>query len=563
MGSSSSITAASAHTQHWPPGVPKRIELPRTTLFYNLQVAAARYPSKPAIVYYDSPLPYQRLFEEAEALAGYLARVCGVRRGDRVLLFMQNSPQFVIAFYAILRADAMVVPVNPMNLTEELRHYVSDSDATTALCGQELYPQLQPLLAEGALKHAIVAAYSDYVTSPTPLNLPDAVRTPPQPPADAGAVAWREALAAGARSGPHTAGPDDLCVMPYTSGTTGRPKGCIHTHATVMSTVAIMAAWSGGHADAVLLGTLPLFHVTGMQGSMNLPIYHGATTVLMTRWDRDTAAQLIERYRVEAWTNISTMAIDFLANPNLPRYDISSLRRIGGGGAAMPEAVARRLKDLTGLDYIEGYGLSETIAPTHINPEHRPKKQCLGIPICNTEALVIDPDTLAPLAQGEIGEIVSSGPQIFKGYWKSPQATAECFIEIGGRRFFRTGDLGRVDEDGYFFIVDRLKRMINASGYKVWPAEVEAIMYEHPDVQEACIIGSIDPHRGETVKALVVLKGGSRGRVSPEEIIGWCRTHMAAYKMPRAVEFVDSLPKSATGKVQWRQLQEREAARRG
>jgi fatty-acyl-CoA synthase len=365
------------------------------------------------------------------------------------------------------------------------------------------------------------------------------------------------------RPGPHLAGPDDLCVMPYTSGTTGRPKGCIHTHATVMSTVAIMAAWSGGHQDVVLLGTLPLFHVTGMQGSMNLPIYHGATTVLMTRWDRDTAAQLIERYRVEAWTNISTMAIDFLANPHLSRYDISSLRRIGGGGAAMPEAVARRLKELTGLDYIEGYGLSETIAPTHINPEHRPKQQCLGIPICNTEARVINPDTLEPLPAGEIGEIVSSGPQIFKGYWKSPHATADCFVDLDGKRFFRTGDLGRVDEDGYFFIVDRLKRMINASGYNVWPAEVEAIMYGHPDVQEACVIGSMDAHRGETVKALVVLKAGSRGRVSPEEIIGWCRSHMAAYKIPRAVEFVDSLPRSATGKVQWRQLQEREAARRG
>jgi fatty-acyl-CoA synthase len=338
--------------------------------------------------------------------------------------------------------------------------------------------------------------------------------------------------------------------MPYTSGTTGRPKGCIHTHATVMSTVVIASQWGAGHQDNVILGTLPLFHVTGMQASMNLPLYLGATIVLMTRWERDTAAQLIARYRVDGWTNISTMAIDFLASSELGRHDLSSLARIGGGGAAMPEAVARRLKELTGLDYIEGYGLSETIAPTHINPNHRPKRQCLGIPVCNTESLVIDPDTLAVLPQGEVGEIVSSGPQIFKGYWNNPQATAECFLEIDGKRFFRTGDLGRIDEDGYFFIVDRLKRMINAAGYKVWPAEVEAIMYGHPDVQEACVVGALDPHRGETVKALVVLKSASRGQVSPEEIIGWCRTHMAAYKIPRRVEFVDTLPKSATGKVQ-------------
>ena len=224
----------------------------------------------------------------------------------------------------------------------------------------------------------------------------------------------------------------------------------------------------------------------------------------------------------------------------------------------MPEAVAKRLKDLTGLDYIEGYGLSETIAPTHINPPDRPKKQCLGIPICDTDARVVNPDTLEELGPGAVGEIISSGPQIFRGYWKNPDATAACFVELDGKRFFRTGDLGRYDEDGYFFIVDRLKRMINASGYKVWPAEVEGMLYAQPDVQEACIIATNDPHRGETVKALIVLRAERRGKVSAEEIIGWCRDHMAAYKIPRVIEFADSLPKSATGKVQWRLLQERE-----
>ncbi len=481
-----------------------------------------------------------------------------MKRGDRVLLFMQNSPQFIIGYYGILRADAMVVPVNPMNLAEELRHYVSDSDAAVILTGQELYPQVKPLLGQAGLRHAVVAAYSDYATQPMDLDLPEAVRRQRQTIADAGVTLWSDALGAELVPGPHLAGPDDLCVMPYTSGTTGKPKGCIHTHSTVMSTIVSGALWFGVSPDATLLGTLPLFHVTGMQSSMNQPVFTGGTVVLMTRWDRDTAARLIQRYQVDGWTNISTMAIDFLANPDLAKYDISSLSRIGGGGAAMPEAVAKRLQDLTGLDYIEGYGLSETIAPTHINPPDRPKRQCLGIPICDTDARVINPDTLEELGPEEVGEIVSSGPQIFRGYWKNPQATAACFIELDGKRFFRTGDLGRYDEEGYFFIVDRLKRMINASGYKVWPAEVEAILYGHPDVQEACIIGTNDPHRGETVKALIVLKPDRRGKVSPEEIIGWCRDHMAAYKIPRLVEFADSLPKSATGKVQWRLLQERE-----
>jgi len=548
------------HYAHWPAGLPKSLPFPETSVFDNLRISAARYPDKPLAWFYDSPLSYGRALAQAEALAGFLQQRCGVRRGDRVLLFMQNSPQFIIGFYAILRADAMVVPVNPMNLTEELRHYVDDSDARVALCGQELYGQIAPLVGQG-LERVVVAAYSDYLVQPTELHVPEVVAAPRVALSGPEAVAWTDALAEGLRAGPHLAGPEDLCVMPYTSGTTGRPKGCIHTHATVMSTIVIMTHWSGSHQDATVLCTLPLFHVTGMQGSMNAPIYSGASVVLMTRWDRHTAAQLIQRYQVDGWTNISTMAIDFLANPELPRYDLSSLRRIGGGGAAMPGPVAQRLKVLTGLDYIEGYGLSETIAPTHINPDARPKKQCLGIPVCNTDARVIDPDTLEELGPHKIGEIVSSGPQIFKGYWKNPEATRECFVELDGKPFFRTGDLGRYDEDGYFFIVDRLKRMINASGYKVWPAEVEAIMYGHPEVQEACVIGTRDPHRGETVKALVVLKGDSRGKVSPEEIIGWCRSHMAAYKIPRTVEFVDSLPKSATGKIQWRALQELENQR--
>jgi fatty-acyl-CoA synthase len=548
----------SPHYRFWPKHLPHSMAFPATSLVFNLEVSAARYPDKPLLVYYGTPLSFARVLAEVEALAGWLQQRCGVRRGDRVLLFMQNSPQFVIGYYAILRADAMAVPVNPMNLADELRHYVDDSGAATILTGQELYPQVRPLLEGSGLRRAVVAAYSDYVTQPTDLPLPDAVQAPRSVIAEPGVTLWRDAIGARLAPGPHLAGPDDLCVMPYTSGTTGKPKGCIHTHATVMSTVVIGSAWFGAHQDSVVLGTLPMFHVTGMQASMNNPIYTGSTVVLMTRWDRDTAARLIERYRIDGWTNISTMAIDFLANPKLHEYDLSSLNRIGGGGAAMPEAVARRLKDLTGLDYVEGYGLSETIAPTHINPPDWPKRQCLGIPICNTDARVINPDTLQALGPGEVGEIVSSGPQIFKGYWNSPQASAECFIELDGKRFFRTGDLGCYDEDGYFFITDRLKRMINASGYKVWPAEVEAMLYAHPDIQEACIIGTTDPHRGETVKAVIALKAASRGRVGAEQIIDWCREHMAAYKVPRLVEFVDTLPKSATGKVQWRLLQERE-----
>jgi fatty-acyl-CoA synthase len=552
------MPALERHYRFWPEKMPHTLTYPETSLYFNLEVTAARFPSKIASIFYGTALTYRDLKHQVDALAGYLQKHCGVKRGDRVLLYMQNSPQFVIGYYAILRADAMVVPVNPMNLAAELAHYVDDAEAKVALIGQELYSNAAPHLSPGRLAHLVVAAYSDHATEPTDLNVPEVVRAPRQALAGDGVTLWSDALAAGDEPGPHLAGPDDYCVMPYTSGTTGNPKGCIHTHRTVMNTTMAGALWFGVIPDGVILGSLPLFHVTGMQGSLNQPIFWGSTVVHTLRWDRNTAAELIRRYKVTAWTSISTMAIDFLANPDLGQYDLSSLKRIGGGGAAMPEAVAQKLREVTGLDYIEGYGLSETMAPTHINPPQRPKLQCLGIPIFGTDSRIVNPDTLVELGPGEVGEIVSHGGQIFLGYWKNPQATAQAFIEIEGKSFFRTGDLARYDEDGYFFMVDRLKRMINAAGFKVWPAEVESIMYHHPDILEACVIGTQDAHRGETVKACVVLKADRRGQVSEAAIIDWCRANMAAYKYPRIVEFMETLPKSGTGKVQWRALQARE-----
>ncbi len=548
------------HYKHWPAGVPRQFALPETSLYYNLEVAATRYARKTAIFYYGGELRFAELKAQADALAGYLQQDCGVRRGDRVLLYLQNSPQFVVAYYAILRADAVVVPVNPMNLTAELAHYVSDAGAKLAICGHELLPRIAPLLAAQGLVRIIYASYADYIDPATDLPLPDFFSLP-APARTPGIVGWGEALAAGRVPGPPLAGPDDLAALPYTSGTTGKPKGCMHTHRTLMATVALAGVWTRGSPDDVALAVVPFFHITGMQMLMNGSIYLGAGIVVMTRWDRELALKLIERHQVTSWINIPTMVIDLFASANLRADSLKSLRAIAGGGAAMPEAVAKRLYELTGLEFCEGYGLTETAAPTHSNHPSRPKRQCLGIPICNTDARIIDPDTLKELGQGETGEIICCGPQVFTGYWNNPDATRAAFIEHEGKRFFRSGDLGRCDEDGYFFIVDRLKRMINASGFKVWPAEVEAMMYAHPDIQEACVIGALDAYRGETVKAVVVLKDASKGRVRAEDIIEWCKTHMAAYKYPRTVEFLDGLPKSATGKVMWRALQEQESAK--
>jgi fatty-acyl-CoA synthase len=548
------------HYKHWPAGLPHHLTAPETSLYVNLEIAARRYPDKTAIIFYDATLSYREFNAQVEALAGYLQKQCGVQRGDRVLLNMQNSPQFIISYYAILRADAMVVPVNPMLMTEELRHYVDDSGAKVAIVSQEIFSRLAPLVGATGLARAIVATYSDYLPEHTALAVPDWVRAPRADISTAGAVTWQQALDAGMQADPHLAGPDDLAVMPYTSGTTGKPKGCIHLHRSVMFSAVSSNAWSVASVpDQVSLAVLPFFHVTGMQVSMNAPIFNGGAIVVLPRWDRDVAGQLITRYGVTAWTSIPTMMIDFLSNPRLPEYDISSLRRVSGGGAAMPAAIAQKLFELTGLQYMEGYGLSETIAATHTNPPQLLKQQCLGIPLFNVDSRVVDPATMATLPPGEVGEIIMNGPQVFEGYWQDPQKTAEAFVEIDGKRFFRTGDLGYMDEDGFFFFTDRLKRMINASGFKVWPAEVEAMMYQNPAVQECCIIAARDPYRGETVKAVIVKKPGSDA--SPEDIMQWAHAKMAAYKVPKLVEFVDALPKSATGKVMWRTLQEKEMAK--
>jgi len=544
------------HFAFWPKGLPRHMSVPETNLFYNAEVSARRFPNKPYLVFYDTSISFSEFKDEAERLAGYLQQECGVKAGDRVLLYLQNSPQFVLGFYAILRANAVVVPVNPMNLAAEMRHVVEDSGAATALVAQDLYPQAKLLLG-GGLDRVVVACYADYLKRPTELRLPEFVSAPRQQIDEPGVTLWADALACDLSPTELTAGPDDLCVMPYTSGTTGRPKGCMHSHRTAMHTLVAGVQWFGIQQDATYLAVLPFFHVTGMQGSMNGPLFCGNTVVLLARWDRDVAARLIERYRVTSWTAIPTMVIDFLMNPKIGDYDLSSITRMSGGGAAMPEAIARKLQD-RGITYVEGYGLSETIAPTHINPPERAKKQCLGIPIFDVDARVVDPESLRELPVGEVGEIVVRGPQVFLGYWN--QDSRDAFVDIEGRRFFRTGDLGRTDPDGYFFMVDRLKRMINASGYKVWPAEVEAMMYQHPAIQEACVIAASDPHRGETVKCLVSLKESFRGKVTEQEIITWASQAMAAYKYPRIVEFVDTLPKSATGKIQWRALQERERA---
>ena len=564
------------HAAVWPARLPLRMNPPATPLWANLSISAWRYPEKAALVFMGKCWTYRELMAASEQMAGHLARL-GVRKGDRVLLDMQNCPQLVITHFAILRLDAVVVPVNPMNKAHELQHYITDPDVKVGVITADLAPELAQANAklpeQQRLAHMVVTQFTDVFDPQTldPAEMPSAWKDwllPRRalPSLPGGQVhAWSDLMQQphGQSLAPAQAGSEDLAVLPYTSGTTGLPKGCMHTHGTVMHNAVASGMWGSGTAENVTLCVVPMFHITGMVSLMHANIYLGATLVVMPRWDRDVAGHLISKWKVTHWTNIPTMVIDLLGSPHLEQYDLSSLVYIGGGGAAMPQAVAQRLLEQFGLRYVEGYGLTETAAPSHTNPPDQPRQQCLGIPFISVDSRVVDPDTLKELPVGESGEIVTHGPQVFKGYWKRPEATAAAFFEMDGKTFFRTGDMGRVDEQGYFFMTDRLKRMINASGFKVWPAEVEALMFKHPAIQEACIIATKDAYRGESVKAVVVLRASHKGQVSEQDIIDWCRDNMAVYKIPRAVQFADALPKSGSGKVMWRALQEAETAAQG
>jgi fatty-acyl-CoA synthase len=531
------VPADSPHFAFWPKRLPRSLTLPETSLWHNLEVAARRYPAKAATLYFGREKSYASLHAEAEAIAGWL-QAQGVKRGDRVALFMQNCPQYLVAYHGILRADAVVVPVNAMNKAEEFGHYIVDPGTKVVICGAELAAIVASANAALPPSQRVARVLATRYADELPEAFADDVAPPPamrdwllaDPVLPAGTVRWQDALAEGRVPGPTVNGPDDLALLPYTSGTTGLPKGCMHTHRTLMANVVGGGVWGSGSAESIVLGVVPMFHITGMLYGVISPMYSGATVVVMPRWDRELVGRLISRHKVSHWTCIPTMIIDLFASPNYRHFD--------------------------------GYGLTETAAPSHANPAERPKLQCLGMPIFGVDSRVVDPVTLKELPSGDIGEIVTRGPMVFRGYWKNPEATAAAFVDIEGRRYFRTGDLGHMDADGYFFITDRLKRMINASGFKVWPSEVELLLYKHPAVQEACVISAQDAYRGETVKAIVVLRAEARGNTQERDIVTWAHENMAAYKAPRIVEFVDVLPKSGAGKVMWRLLQDKENAGR-
>lgn len=521
----------------WPRRLPRDLVFPNAPVHANLEATARLHPDKVALRAGEQTWTYAALQDEVERFAGFLARR-GVGPGDRVAIWLQNRPEYVIAVYGGWRIGAIISPLNPMLTADEAHFFFEDSAAAALITTPLLFERLakSPSTPGVVVLVGVVGRVSADATA-----WERAVQSPPAP-AEAVDV-------------------EDTALLPYTSGTTGRPKGCVLSHRALQATLQGAAIWCQHTPASVHFATLPFFHVTGFQQSMHTVLATGGEMIVMERWNREEAARIMEERGVTTWVGITAMMVDLLNHLDENPRDLSAIRFVAGGGAAIPEEVHRRVLETFGVPLVEGYGLTETISQTHLNPPDAARQRCVGVPTFNTRCLVLDKTDQTPLPIDEVGEIAVSGPQILDCYWNRPDETAEAFIDIDGRRYFRTGDLGYYDKDGYFYIVDRLKRMINAAGFKVWPAEVEARLYDHPAVSEACVIGVGDPKRGETTRALIILKPEWTDRIAGEEIIAWSRERMAAYKYPREVFFVASLPRLASGKIDWRTAQAEENRR--
>ncbi len=542
-------------TRHWPPGVDEAaIRLPREPLTIAFARNAARLPGKPALVFYGREISFAELHEASDRFAGWLVSR-GLEPGDRVAIYLENCPQFAIAHLGALKAGAINVCLNPMHKAVELTHELGDSGARVVVTSDQACETVEASRAGSPVEAVVVTSYRDYLPPAPALPVPPSFLEPARP------CGGGEDFLAIVRSAPRLAhpvarAPGDTALIQYTSGTTGAPKGAELTHGNITTNCELIRVLFRVTDADVVLSVLPWFHITGLEVQLNMMAYTGATLVGLGRFDLETVLRALEQYRCTVTTLIATVNVAIINDPRTPRFDLSSLRVCTSGGAPVPAEIARRWEAVTGHQLVEGYGLSETTAPTHTNPLHRPKYGTVGVPLPFTEAKIVSlEDGVSEMPAGQSGEICVRGPMVMKGYWRRPDATAEA-IRDG---WFYTGDIGRVDDEGYFVIEERKKDMIKASGYSVFPAEVEAIMYRHPAIAEVGVVGVPDPYRGEDVLAFVVLRPAARGGVTPEEIVAWCRSEMSVYKAPRQVRLVEALPKTGSGKILKRALREQAA----
>lgn len=544
-------------------------EIPTTISYEEIPVQAyltrayQNSPEKTAIHFMGKDVSYKEFYTSALKFANYL-RLIGIEKGDRVAIMLPNCPQSAIAFFGILYSGAIVVQTNPLYTERELKYQMVNSGAKAIIALDLLYPRIVNVVNETSLEHVIITGIKDYLPFPKNIIYPFI-----QKKENGISIKvehrgiyhlYTEIMKIGKPE--RIQSPfnfdEDIALLQYTGGTTGPPKGVKLTHKNLVSNTAMCEAWlyQSKRGEEVVLGMLPFFHVYGMTTVLVLTVMMNNKMVLMPKPDMDLALKLIEKQKPTLFPGAPTMYIGLLNHPQIQKYDLSSIRACISGSAALPIEVKEQFEQVTGGKLVEGYGLTETSPVTHANfvwaGSENNEKGSIGVPWPNTDACILGPETTEPLAVGEIGEIAVRGPQVMQGYWQLPEETASTFRED----WFLTGDLGYMDEKGRFYIVDRKKDMIIASGFNVYPREIEEVLYEHDAILECVVAGIPDPYRGETVKAFIVLKEGAA--VTEEELDQFCRKNMASFKIPRQYEFRDELPKTAVGKILRRTLIEEE-----
>ncbi len=545
--------------------VPRTIDYPDAPLQHLLKEAARRHPNNLATIYFGGKLTYAELYAQVNAFAAGLSAM-GVKKGDRVALLLPNCPQNVIAYYGALTAGAIVVPTNPLYVEKELAHQFNDSGAETVVTLTRFYPAVARVRPKTRVKNIIVSNIKDYF-SPVMRFLFTLLKEKKQGDrvsfsGDANAVAFTgliESHIARAREGHVPAvevNPDDVALFQYTGGTTGVSKGAMLTHRNLVANTFQTRHWLADAEDGQegMLSVIPFFHVYGMTTCMNFSVNLASTMVLLPKFELHDVLKTINKYKPTIFPGVPTMYVAINNYPEVHKYDLKSIRVCISGAAPLPVEVQQKFESLTGGKLVEGYGLTEASPVTHCTPINgRRKIGSIGVPFPDTEARIVDLETRqTALPVGEAGELAIRAPQVMKGYWNMPEETENV---LQGEWLY-TGDIAKMDEDGYFYIVDRKKDMILAGGFNIYPRDVEEVLFQHPKVKEAVVAGIPDEYRGETVKAYVVLKDGETA--TAEEIIEFCRERIARYKAPKLVEFRAELPKTLVGKVLRRVLVEEE-----
>lgn len=544
---------------HYPKEVKPNLEYPKQNLAVFLKQSAEKFPDHTALHFMGKRISYRELLDSSYRFANAL-RSLGIRKGDRVAIMLPNCPQTVIAYYGALMAGAIVVQTNPLYVERELEHQMKDSGAIAIVTLDILHRRALHVKPNTDLRKVIVTSIKDYLPFPKNVLYPIAARKEGHNLEVAygeDVLSFRQ-LVRNASSAPvmeEVDAENDLALLQYTGGTTGTPKGCMLTHYNLVANVIQCRSWLYRAEDGkeTYLAALPLFHVFGLTTLMNFAVMTAGTMLLLPRFNPKDVLHLIAKEKPTIFPGAPTMYVALLNHPEAKNYDLGSINICISGAAPLPAEVQEQFERVTQGRLVEGYGLSEASPVTHCNNlwDER-KKGSIGIPFPDTVARVVDPETGEELPVGQVGELVIEGPQVMKGYWNKPEETARTLRD--GRLF--TGDLARMDEDGFFYIIDRKKDMIIAGGYNIYPREVEEVLYEHPAVKDACVAGVPDAYRGETVKAYIVPKPGMT--VTEQELEKFCRERLAAYKVPRIYEIRDDLPKSMVGKILRRKLVEEE-----